>query len=98
MAVPGERPQFHPEAGIQVVPDQDGVAAGQLVMGGGQQVLVLLPGERPRLALAAAVLADAPDEPSTVAGPQQASPAAETELVRRADIGRSYYAGGRSFG
>ena len=62
----GEGAQLRAEVDIEVVPDQDDVPAGQLVVRGGQQVPVLGPGERLRLALAAAVLVQPVDQPGAV--------------------------------
>ena len=56
----GEGAQFRLEVHVQVVPDQDDHPAGQLTARGGEQVAVLLPGERLALALAAAVLVQPP--------------------------------------
>jgi predicted ABC-type transport system involved in lysophospholipase L1 biosynthesis ATPase subunit len=56
----GEGAQFRLEVHLQVVPDQDDHPAGQLTVRGGEQVAVLLPGERLALALAAAVLVQPP--------------------------------------
>jgi hypothetical protein len=61
--------QLRAQVDAEVAPDQDHVPAGQLVVGGGEQVAVLGPDEGLGLALAVAVVVQPVDEPGAVAGP-----------------------------
>src|SRR5260370_608666 len=70
----GEGAQGRGGVHIEVVPGQHDVAAGQLAVGGDEDVPVLDPGEGLRLALAPAVAVQPVDEPAAVAGPVAGQP------------------------
>src|SRR6266516_2201098 len=70
----GEGTQLGLEVDVEVVPDQHDVPAGQLVVGGDQQVPVLGPGEGLGLAFAPAVVVQPVDQPAPVAGPVAGQP------------------------
>src|SRR5258708_2493128 len=70
----GEGAQGRAGVHIEVVPGQHDVAAGQLAVGGDEDVPVLDPGEGLRLALAPAVAVQPADEPAAVAGPVAGQP------------------------
>src|SRR5260370_901119 len=70
----GEVAQGRAGVHIEVVPGQHDVAAGQLAVGGDEDVPVLDPGEGLRLALAPAVAVQPVNEPAAVAGPVAGQP------------------------
>src|SRR5260370_27433693 len=70
----GEGAQGRAGVHVEVVPGQHDVAAGQLAVGGDEDVPVLDPGEGLRLALAPAVAVQPVDEPAAVAGPVAGQP------------------------
>src|SRR5260370_727656 len=70
----GEGTQGRAGVHVEVVPGQHDVAAGQLAVGGDEDVPVLDPGEGLRLALAPAVAVQPVDEPAAVAAPVAGHP------------------------
>src|SRR5262249_34962584 len=70
----GEGAQLGAPVDIEVVPDQHDVPAGQLAVGGDEQVAVLDPAERLRLVLAPAVEVQPADQPGAIAGPVTGQP------------------------